>query len=404
MTIDVREELALFGGEPVRERFLVFGEPYIGDEEIEEVVATLKSAWLGTGPKVRRLEADFCAYSGAKHAVAVSSCTAGLHLALDVLGVGPGDEVITTPMTFAATGNVILHQRATPVFADIDATTLNIDPAEIESHITPRTKAIIPVHMAGRPCDMDAILGMASDRGIHVIGDCAHAVETRFHHQPVATLGSFSVFSFYANKNMTTAEGGLITTADPAWADDLRVRSLHGLSRDAWKRYSAEGFQPYETLYPGYKYNLTDLQASLGLHQLARIEDNLRIRERHWRAYRSAFQGLPGIILPAEDPDPTNRHARHLFIILLNLEELAIERDQFIAALRAENIGAGVHYSALHLHKYYRDTFGFRRGDYPNAEWVGERTVSLPLTPKLTDEDVCDVIEAVRKIAHFSRR
>ena len=367
-------------GCPAREEFLVFGQPLIGEAEIDEVVDTLRSGWLGTGPKVRRLEDQFRRYADVPQAVAVSSCTAGLHLALDVLGVGPGDEVITTPMTFAATANVIVHRGARPVFADIDRRTLNIAPAEIERRITPRTKAIIPVHMAGRPCAMDEILDLARSHRLAVLSDAAHAVEARYRGRSVAALGDLAVFSFYVTKNVTTGEGGLVTTHHAGWAEELRMKSLHGLSGDAWKRYSTEGFQPYETIYPGYKYNLTDLGASLGLHQLARVEENLLGRERLSQAYRAAFADLAEVFLPDQDPEPTNRHARHLFIILLNLEALRVNRNEFAAALKAENIGSGVHFTALHLHRYYADVYNFRPGDYPRAEWVGERTLSLPLS------------------------
>jgi dTDP-4-amino-4,6-dideoxygalactose transaminase len=387
-----------------RSEFLLFGQPYIGEEEIAEVVATLRSGWIGTGPRVRQLERDFRRYVDVAHAVAVSSATAGLHLALDVLGVGPGDEVITTPMTFAATANVVVHRGARPVFADIDRRSLNIAPEEIERRITPHTKAIIPVHMAGRPCEMAAILYLAREHKLAVVSDAAHALEARYHGQSVATLGELAVFSFYVTKNITTGEGGMVTTGRDDWAEELSIKSLHGLSRDAWRRYTAEGFQTYETVYPGYKYNLTDLAAALGLHQLARVEESLVTRERLSQVYRLALSELPQITLPEEDREPTNRHARHLFVVLLNLEALRVTRDQFAAQLKDEQIGSGVHFTALHLHKYYAETYGFRRGDYPSAEWVGERTLSLPLSAGLTDNDLDDVIYAVRKLALANSR
>lgn len=381
-----------------RDSFLVFGEPSIGEEEIAEVIDTLRSGWIGTGPKVRLLEERFSDYVGTRHSLAVGSCTAALHLALDVLGIGPGDEVITTPLTFAATANVIVQRGAVPVFADIDRQTMNIDVAEIEARLTPRTSAIIPVHMAGRPCEMADLVDLARRHDLKVIGDSAHAIEARYHGVSVAQWADMNAFSFYATKNLTTAEGGMVTTNTDAWAEAISVRRLHGLSGDAWKRYSAEGFQPYETIYPGYKYNLTDLQAAIGLPQLSRIEDSLQIRERHWWSYRAAFSDIPELFLPPEDPEPTNRHARHLFVVLLNLELLDIDRDGFVDALRDEGIGSGVHFTPVHLHRYYRQTFGFHTGMFPNAEWVGERTLSLPLSAKLTDEDVADVVYAVRRV------
>jgi dTDP-4-amino-4,6-dideoxygalactose transaminase len=381
---------------PKRSEFLVFGSPLITEEEIREVTDTLRSGWLGTGPKTKRFEADFAAYTGARHAIALNSCTAGLHLALDAAGIGPGDEVITTPMTFCATANVIVHVGATPVFADVDRRTMNLDPAAVARAITPRTKALLPVHFAGRPCDMEALLDLAAKHGLVVIEDAAHATEARYHGLKVGSIGDMTAFSFYATKNVVTGEGGMLTTHSDHWAERVRIRSLHGLSKDAWKRYSAEGFQPYDTLYPGYKYNMMDLQASLGIHQLARVEANLARREAIWQRYDEAFAGRFVLPAPAE---PETRHARHLYTLLLEPEKLGMGQVEFLEALKAENIGAGVHFIALHLHRFYRERLGTKRGDFPNAEWISDRTVSLPLSPKLSDEDVEDVIAAVLRIA-----
>ena len=396
------ERLAAEGGRPVRETFLVFGAPQILEDEIREVVDTLRSGWIGTGPKVRRFERMFAEYIGAKHAVALSSCTAGLELALEVLGIGPGDEVITTPLTFSATANVIVHRGARPVFADIELPSMNIDPNEIERRITPKTKAIIPVHFAGRPCRMDDIMDIARRHGLFVIEDAAHAIEAWYRGRKIGTIGDMTCFSFYATKNLTTAEGGMVTTENDEWAEEIRIKSLHGISKDAWRRYTEAGFQPYDTLYAGYKFNMTDIQASLGIHQLRRIEENLKIRERIWRRYNEAFADIPEIITPAEEEGI--RHARHLYTILLDIDRLRIDRNRFIELLKAENIGAGIHYIALHLHSFYRKTFGYKRGDFPNAEYVSDRTVSLPLSPKMTDQDVEDVIRAVRKVVENVRR
>ena len=392
---------------PVRDQFLVFGQPLIGDAEIQEVVDTLKSGWLGTGPKVHKFEEDFKDYIGCRHAVALNSCTAGLYLALEVVGARAGDEVITTPMTFAATANVIVHRGATPVFVDIEKDTMNIDPNLIEAKITRRTKAIIPVHMAGRPCKMDEIMDIARRHNLFVIEDAAHAVEAWYRSKKVGNIGDVTVFSFYVTKNVVTGEGGMVTTNNDDWAEEMRIKSLHGISKDAWKRYSAEGFQPYETIYPGYKFNMMDIQAALGIHQLARVEENLKIREKHWQRYNEAFAEMsrfagsresgPEIITPLEEEGI--RHARHLYTILIKPEMLEIDRNQFIEALKAENIGTGIHFIALHLHKYYRETFGYKRGDFPNAEFISDRTISLPLSAKLKDEDVEDVIEAVKRVA-----
>lgn len=394
---------AVAGGNPVRDEFLIFGAPYIGEEEIDEVVDTLRSGWIGFGPKCLRFEQLFGEYVQARHAISLGSCTAGLHLALIAAGIRPGDEVITTPMTFAATANVIEHVGAQPVFADVDRRSQNIDPVRIEAAITPRTKAIIPVHMAGRPCDMDAICAIADQHNLVVIEDAAHAVEASWRGRKIGGISHFTAFSFYATKNLTTAEGGMLTTNDDAMSERLRVLRLHGISKDAWKRYSDQGFSPYETIEPGYKYNLTDIQASLGLHQLSRIEDNLKIRERHWRAYDEGFAGLPGIETPAP-PGGDERHARHLYTILIRPEELKIDRDGFISALKAEGIGSGVHFNPVHLHAYYRHRYDCHPGMFPNAEEIGYRTISLPFSAKLSDQEAQDVIEAVRRIAVYYAR
>jgi dTDP-4-amino-4,6-dideoxygalactose transaminase len=393
------DQPAILGGRPVRDDFLVFGAPLISEEAIAEVVATLRSGWIGTGDKTRRLEGLFEDFAGVGHACALSSCTAGLGLALEVLGIGPGDEVITTPMTFAATANVIVHRGAKPVFADIDPASLLIDLEDLERRITPRTRALMPVHMAGRPCDMGGLRQIADAHDLAIVADCAHAIETQHHGRPVAGLADMSVHSFYVTKNLTTIEGGMLLTDNPEWAERISLLANHGLSHDAWKRHSVHGFQPYEVVHAGYKCNMTDVQASLGLHQMAQLEQNLDIRNDHWRAYRNGFRDLDAVTLPSEDPEPTNRHARHLFVVLLELEKLSLSRDEFIAAMSAENIGTGIHFSALHLHPFYRETFGFAEGDYPQTEWVGERTMSLPLSPRLTAADVQDVISAVSKIA-----
>ena len=386
----------------MRDTFLVFGSPLIGDEEVMEMIDTLRSGWLGTGPKTHRFESQFAEYVGVQYAIGLNSCTAGLHLALDVVGVGPGDEVITTPITFASTANVIVHCGARPVFVDVDRETMNLSPALLEAAITTRTRAIMPVHMAGRPCDMDPILEVARQHGLVVIEDAAHAIEAWYKDRKVGNIGDMTAFSFYATKNVTTGEGGMLTTDRSDWAEAIRIRSLHGISKDAWKRYSAEGFQPYETLYPGYKYNMTDMQASLGIHQLAKVEENLRIRERHWCRYNEAFADIAELITPLDQKDI--RHARHLYTILLRLEELTIDRNEFIVELKRRNIGSGIHFIAVHLHRYYREAFGFGRGDFPEAEWISDRTLSLPLSPKLTERDVEDVIEAVKDIVHRYRK
>ncbi len=387
---------------PVRDTFLPPFAPCLGKEEYEEVLDTLRSGWLTMGPKTRRFEEAFAEYVGAQHAIAVSSCTAGLHLALVAGGIGPGDEVITTPLTFCSTANVIVHQGATPVLADVRPDTLNIDPREIQRRITPRTRAVIPVHLAGQPCQMDEIRSVADEHGLLLIEDAAHATGAEYRGRKIGTFGDVTVFSFYATKNLTTGEGGMICTEDQDLAEKMRILRLHGISQDAWKRYTDKGSWYYEVLLPGYKYNMTDLQAALGLHQLARQEEFLRVRERYARIYAEAFADLPEIRAPFVKSHV--RHAWHLYIVQLDLQRLTIDRGEFIEALRRENVGASVHFIPLHLHPFYQGRYGLQRGDFPVAETAYEGIVSLPLYPRMTEEDVNDVVQAVKKVISRSRR
>lgn len=386
-----------------RTKFLIFGAPRFFKEELKEMLDTLRSGWWGTGPKVLQFENNFKKYAHVKEAVAVNSATAAMHLGLNTLGVGPGDEVITSPLTFVSTANVIIHVGAKPVFADVNINTGNIDSKEIEKKITKKTKAIIPVHLYGRPCRMDEITQLAKKHHLYVLEDAAHATESWYKGKKIGSISDMTAFSFYVTKNVATGEGGMLTTNNKDWADKARVRRLHGISADAWKRYSAEGFKPYEAIYPGFKYNLTDLAASLGIHQLKRAEKNLMIRNKYWKTYTKALKEIDGILPPAPD-EPDIVHARHLYAINLELNKLKISRNQFIDALKAENIGAGIHFTALHLHKYYRETFGYKPGDYPNAEWIGDRTISLPFYPHMSKRDISDVISAVKKIAKTYRK
>lgn len=394
---------AIEGGKPIRKNFLVFGKPKITRQEITEVMDTIKSGWLGTGPKTKKFEENFRQFIGSKHAIALNSCTAGLHLALDVLGIKDGDEVITTPLTFSSSANVIVHHHAIPVFADVDPDTWNIDPVEIEKKITKKTRAIIPVDLHGRPCNYTAIMKIAKKHKLFVIEDAAHAAEALYKGKHLGTIADFTAFSFYVTKNIMTGEGGMLTTNSNQWAEEARVRSLHGISKDAWKRYSSDGFTPYETLYPGYKYNMMDLVASFGLHQLHDVMKNHKVRTRFWRRYQKAFQSIPQLLLPTPEEKNT-LHARHLYAIVLRTDQLKISRNQFLDALKAEGIGAGIHFTALHLHKFYRETFGYKQGDFPHAEFVGDHTISLPLSPALTDKDIDDVIKAVLKIISYYKK
>ena len=380
----------------MRKDFLVFGNPLIEQPEIDEVVDCLKSGWLGTGPKVKKFEEDFGAYKGTGFAVALNSCTAALHLAMKVVGIKRGDEVLVPTMTFAATANAVIHAGGIPIFVDCDQNTMNIDPREIVKKITSKTKAIIPVHFAGRPCDMDAIMAIARKYDLKVIEDCAHAIEAEYKGKKVGTFGDIGCFSFYVTKNIVTGEGGMAITNNEEYADKIKILALHGMSKDAWKRFSDEGYKHYQVVEAGFKYNMMDLQAAIGIHQLKRIGGYWKRREEIWNRYNDAFKNLP-VFLPAP-VELNTRHAYHLYTLLIDLDHAKITRDKFLDEMTKKNIGVGVHYIALHLHPFYRKEFGYKKGDFPNAEWISERIVSIPLSPKLSDKDVDDVIEAVKTI------
>lgn len=392
----------IFEKEPIRPTFLPFSLPSIGDEEIEEVVSTLKSGWITTGMKTKKFEELFKIYIGCKEAVALSSCTAGLHLALVAAEVGKGDEVITTPFTFASTSEVIIYVGATPVFVDIEKDTYNIDPDKIEGAITSLTKAIIPVHYAGQPCDMDKILKVAKEYDLIVIEDAAHALGAKYKEKKVGTIGDISAFSFYATKNLTTAEGGMVTTSNPEYADRIRILSLHGMSKDAWMRYEDTGSWYYEILDVGYKYNMTDIQASLGIHQLAKFERFQDIRRKYAELYTIGLEDVEGITTPHVRSDV--QHAWHLYTILIDEKMLGMDRARFIEKLNRENIGTSVHFIPLHLHPYYQRTYGYKRGDFPNAEYVYDRIISLSLYPSMSEDDIGDVVNAIKKIVAGTRK
>ncbi|HXJ68527.1 MAG TPA: DegT/DnrJ/EryC1/StrS family aminotransferase [Verrucomicrobiae bacterium] len=386
----------------MRGEFLPFAAPLLGDEEIQEVVHCLRSGWLTTGHKVKQFEREFGEFIGAKHALAVNSCTAALHLALEAVGVGPGDEVITTPMTFTATAAVIEHLGARPVFADVTARTLNIDPEQIRRRLSPRTKAILPVHFAGQACDMDAIVDIARGAGVPVIEDAAHAIPTRYNGRMVGTLSDITCFSFYATKNVTTGEGGMVVTDRDDIMERMRLMHLHGMSKDAWKRYTQNGSWSYEILAPGFKYNLTDIAAAIGIHQLRKCQAFHRRRLTIADQYDAAFADLPGISIPrVEDRES---HGWHLYVIQVDPERLTLGRDAFIDQLIARNIGVSVHFIPLHVHPYYRERYALRPQDFPNAWGAYERIVSLPIYAKMSDDDVRHVIDAVRGIAQGAGR
>jgi len=377
-----------------RDNFLVFGSPLIEEPEIAEVVSCMKSGWIGTGPKVQQLEQNFKEYKGAQFAIALNSCTAALHLSILAAGIERDDEVIVPTLTFAATANAVIHAGAVPVFADCDKFTMNIDPDDIERKITNKTKAIIPVHFAGRPCDMKAIMNIAKKHNLIVIEDCAHAIETEYGGKKAGTFGDFGCFSFYVTKNIITGEGGMVVTNNEDYASRIKILGLHGMSRDAWKRFGDAGYKHYQIVYAGFKYNMMDIQAAIGIHQLARIEKYWKRRQKIWNRYNNAFKGLP-VFTPAPVRADT-RHAYHLYTLLLDIDNLKISRDEFLGEMTRKNIGVGVHYIALHLHPYYQQVYGYKKGDFRGAEWVSERTVSIPLSAKLSDEDVNDVIEATQ--------
>ncbi len=387
---------------PTRATFLPFALPHITQAEIDEVVDTLRSGWLSTGPKTKRLEHEFAQAVGAPHAVAVNSATAALHLALTALDIGADDEVIAPVYTFTSTAAVIVHCGARPVFVDVDPATCNLDPARLNAAITPRTRAIIVVHIAGLPAEMDAILAIARARGIAVIEDAAHAFPAMYRCRMVGAIGDMTAFSFYATKTLTTGEGGMLTTDNPDYAQRAAIMALHGISHDAWKRYSAEGAWYYEVLEPGFKYNMPDLAASLGLHQLARRQWLHERRQAIAARYSSAFSRYEEFETP---PDPAHVvHAWHLYMLRLRPERLTTTRDDFIRALANANIGTSVHFIPLHLQPYYRMRYQLTPQDFPNALDAYLREISLPIYPAMSDDDVDDVIAAVIEIVHRDRR
>ena len=381
----------------MRQEFLPFSTPTIEDDEINEVVDSLKSGWITTGPKVKRFEDAFKAYVGAPYAVPLSSATAGLHLALLALQLKEGDEVITTPMTFASTVSMIILCGATPVLVDIEPGTLNIDAGKIREKITAKTKAVVPVHFAGQPCDMDAIFDLAREFNLKVIEDAAHAAGTEYKGKRIGSLDTISIFSFHPNKNITTGEGGMLCTTDESLAEEVSLLKFHGMSREAWKRFSATGNPNYEILLPGFKYNMMDIQAAIGIHQLPKLDGFITKRTEIAEFYNAAFADVTELARPTYAPYD-QRHAWHLYTPLIRIERLSIDRDQFMAELKKLNIGTGLHYKAIHHHPYYRDTLQIPAGAFPNADYASDRILSLPLFPKMTIDDARDVVEAVKNV------
>jgi len=375
----------------MKKNYLPYCQPSIGKEEIKEVVDTLKSGWLTMGPRAIKFEEMIARYTKAKYAVVLNSCTAALHLSLIALGIGKGDEVITTPFTFASTGNVIIQVGAKPVFVDIERKTFNIDPKEIEKAITSKTKAIMPVHYAGQACDMTAIMKIAKKYHLFVIEDAAHMIGAEYKGKKIGTFGDTTCFSFYATKNMTTGEGGAVTTNDKTLAEKIMVLRLHGISKDAWKRYDKKGSWYYEIEECGWKYNITDIQAALGIHQIKKLDKFNKIRRKYAQIYNRELSGIKGIITPYEKPNV--KHVYYLYPILLE----NYNRDEFIEKMAQNGIGCSVHFIPLHLHPFYQK-LGYKKGDFPNAEWVYEREVSLPLYPKMKYSDLLFVAKTIKNI------
>jgi dTDP-4-amino-4,6-dideoxygalactose transaminase len=379
----------------VRDSFLIFGSPLIGEEEIAEVVDSLRSGWIGTGPKVHRFEQRLADYVGAPQCRCLSSCTAALILSLQVLGVGPGDEVLVPAMTFVASANAVEHAGATPVLVDSVPGTGLIDFEAAEAAVTPRTRAIMPVHLAGRPVDMDRLAAFRDRHRVFVVEDAAHAIGAEWRGRKIGSLGNLAAFSFYVTKNITTIEGGALVTEDADVAAEVERLALHGLSLGAWQRFSDSGFRHYEVVRPGFKYNMTDVQAAVGLHQLGQLDEWIERRAQLWERYDALLESLPLQTPPA--PEPHTRHARHLYQVLLDPAG-PVARDRLLDLLARRNIGTGVHYLGVHLHPFYRDKYGLKDTDFPVATAISERTLSLPLSPKVTERDQDDVVAALTEL------
>jgi dTDP-4-amino-4,6-dideoxygalactose transaminase len=398
----IAERLALDGGEPYRPSWLPFHKPCIEDDEIAEVVDTLRGGWLTTGPRTRLFEREFAEYVGAKYAVAVNSATAAMHLALEAIGLRPGDEVIVPAYTFTATAEVVLYFEATPVIVDVEPLNMTISPAAVEAAITPRTRAIMPVDLAGVPCDYDALREIARRHKLVLLADSAHAIPTRYKGQMVGTIADITAFSFYVTKPLATGEGGMLVTDNQQWAERAQVMSLHGMSRDAWKRHTSEGSWYYEVVAAGFKYNMTDMAAALGLRQLTKQERFLKERLAIVDRYHEAFASLPEVEIPTTPADTAS--AWHLYMLKLNLDSLTADRGEVIKALNAENIGTSVHFIPLHLHPAYKDRYGYAPESFPVAYDEFRRVISLPLWPGMSNADVEDVTGGVQKVVRHFRR
>jgi len=396
------EKPILYKENKKRANFLPFSLPSFDKEEETAVIQTLRSGWVTKGPKTEEFEGRIKRYVGSKYAIGTNSCTSALELSLIAIGVGNGDEVITTPITFPSTANVIVHRGAKPVFVDIEKGTFNIDADKIEKAITNKTKAIIPVHFAGHPCQMDKILKIAEKYGLFVIEDAAHAFGSEYHNKMIGNIGDLTCFSFYATKNITTGEGGMVTTNDERLARKIDLLSSHGISSPAWKRSKAKIYRHWEAVLAGYNYHMYDIQAAIGLVQLKKIGKFLKIRGKYAQIYNNAFKDIPEAITPSAKGDV--KHSYHLYVIMFKIENLTIDRDKIMNILQQKNIGIGMHYRALHLQPFYREKFGFKRGSLPVSEYISDRIISLPLYPKMSNADVRRVIDVIRKVINKYRK
>ena len=396
------DTLAIKGGKPIREKFLPYGIQWLDEKEIAEVVDSLKSDWITTGPKMKIFENNFKEYSGSKHAVAVNSGTAALHISTSAIGIKPGDEVITTPLTFVASANCVVYRGGTPILADIRKDTYNIDPNEIRKKITPQTKAIIPVHFGGQPCDMDEITEIADEHDLIVIEDAAHAIDAEYKGKKIGNISKLTCFSFHPVKNITTAEGGMVTTNDDELYDKLLMFRTHGISKTAEKRFGKAGDYFYDMEFLGFRYNLSELHASIGIHQLSKLGGFQKRRREIVEIYNRDLPKIEEVTIPYVQEKV--KHTWHLYVIQLNLEKLRVDRDQVFRALREENIGVNVHYIPVHYHSFYQTNFGFKQGILPNVEWLYPRLLTIPLFPKMSDNDVYDVINAIEKVINYYKK
>ena len=383
-------------------KYIHFAQPLFGEEEKKEIIAALESGWVTLGPRTKQFEEQTAEYIGCKYAVAVSSCTAGLHLSLLAAGIGKGDEVITTIFTFAATANTIIHVGAKPVFVDIDSKTFNIDPEKIEEKITKKTKAIMPMHYGGQPVEMDKVMKIAKKHNLVVIEDAATAIGAEYKGKKVGNISDFAVFSFHPIKNMSTGDGGMVTTNNEKFAEQLSILRLHGMSKDAWKRHSASGSWLYDIVAPGFKYNMTDLQAALGIHQLKKLDQFIKTREKYAQMYDMAFTDTPEITLPYVGSNI--KHARNLYTILIDTKKLSIDRNEIVDKLKEANIGVSVYYIPLYVFSYFKNNFGLKKADFPVAESIYARMMSLPMYPGMKKEDVNYVAVTLKDIIKNNRK